>query len=69
MTRTVVTVFESELVGKEGVHRELQKLCEAVVKIGDAYSYQPAAGKLFEFIGLIRLRKISYGAHFDTKDC
>jgi hypothetical protein len=49
------------------VHEQLARLSNDVKKIGDAYSYSPSAGKLFEFLSILKHNKISYGTHFDTK--
>lgn len=66
MNRVIITVFESELQGKDRLREEINSLCDDVKQIGSAYTYQPSSGKLFEIIRLLKLGGISYGTHFDT---
>lgn len=64
----IVTIFNSELSNKQYIVPQLEKLCSESRKVGNAYIFSPAAGKLFEFLSVLKFNKVAYGTHFDTKD-
>lgn len=66
--RAIVTVFKSELSKKEHVKLQVKALCKEIKEVDDATIFSPAAGKLVEFLSVLKFHKIAYGTHFDTKD-
>ena len=62
----VVTIFKSDLAGKEAIALSLEDLCNEVAKLEHALVYSPKSGKLFEFLNTLRDNGIDYRTHFDS---
>jgi hypothetical protein len=62
----IITVFKTELAGKEHVIKEIVDCCSSLDQIAEAFIINPRDGRLFEVIEMLRKNKISYGTHFNT---
>ncbi|MBT1704424.1 hypothetical protein [Chryseosolibacter indicus] len=61
----VITIFKAEFKGKA----DLMQLLHAMAQINEvdgALICSPHTGKLFDFLGILKDHKISYGTHFNT---
>jgi hypothetical protein len=62
----IVTIFKEELKDKEAIASQLKSLANDFQEVGEAYTYSPKPGKLYEFLNIAKEFKIAYGTHFNT---
>jgi len=63
----IVTIFLHELENDPKVFATLKTLSSDLKQIGEAYVFFPTPGRLFDFLSVLKNRKIAYGTHFDSK--
>lgn len=66
--RAVITVFKTELINKPAVLNSIQQLSSHLSEVGEAYSFSPKPGRLYELLNFLKDHDINYGTHFNVTD-
>ena len=64
----IITVFKTELIGKDDVLPLIEELSDDLVEIALAYTFSPKSGKLYELLNHLKERKVVYGTHFNSSE-
>lgn len=64
--QAIITVFKVELKDKNDLFENIQNLSSDISEVGDAYTFSPKAGKLFELLNVLKNNNINYGTHFNV---
>jgi hypothetical protein len=64
----VITIFKIEFNTKIQLLNSIKDLSVQYAEVGDAYTFSPKPGKLFELLNLLRDNGVNYGTHFNVID-
>jgi hypothetical protein len=66
--RAIITVFKDELTTKPLILNSIREMSSDVSEVGDAFTFSPKPGKLFELLNLLKNSAVAYGTHFHVAD-
>ena len=66
--KAIVTIFKNEFDGKELIKLSLDKFADQIELVSEVYVINPKSGRLFDVLNELRLNKIAYQTHFNSRD-
>lgn len=66
--RTIITVFKPELQSKKPVLDRIIVMTREFIEMGEAYTFSPRPGKLFDLLNLLRMNNVNYETNFSIDD-
>lgn len=68
LMQAIITVFKVELNNREQIFKEIKEMSSDLSEVGEAYTFSPKPGKLFELLTLLKNNNINYGTHFNVSE-